>query len=167
MTNHVNLSTAASATSDTPVFKCIYCARPTEDNDSDSWLRRPRNDWYFHRSIESRRGNRNSRFIRFSAGSVVEQAADRYFRLMDKTQAELKGRFSPTEFTVIFERIRHQWVWEDDIATQLLYKFNQNDKRDAGLNALADRIEDLSLLELSAFVDACERVSHGNNKSLL
>lgn len=164
MTNNINLSIPSRQRS----YACVSCRRPVDDQDPDCWHRVAPHDFPdFHESIEARRGNRNSHQTRFSSGSVIEQAADRYFHLISATQAQLKGRFATFDFNVLFDRIGQPSLWGYDIAYQLSNVIDDDDDVAPALYALVERIDNLDLLQLAAFVDACERVSRGYDNPLL
>jgi hypothetical protein len=111
---------------------------------------------------------------RFSSGFIVEQAAHRYFMLLDEAQAALKGRFTQADFQVILNvECQPTWDWDpamsvaqmvaDDNVVRRLKALPEGDH----MRQLLEKLLTLSPLENAALVDACERVWRGYDNPLL
>lgn len=111
---------------------------------------------------------------RFSSGFIAEQAAYRYFMLLDETQAKLKGNFSEEDFQVILNaECGPMWEWDpmlsvaqmvaDDSGVESLKDLPES----SHMRQLLQKLLELTSLENAALVDACERVWRGYDNPLL
>jgi hypothetical protein len=66
------------------------------------------------KAIDLRRGSENRiETERFSSGFIAEQAAHRYFMLLDSALAELKAKFTEQEFSVMLNtQCTPIWQWQ-------------------------------------------------------
>lgn len=122
------------------------------------------------REIEARRGNRASGIVRFSRGFVMEQAAERYYRLMSQTQENLRGRFDDADFNLLLNA-EPSPVWNLrglSLASLLqdAYEY-EDDGVTPDVRELIRRLAELTPLEEAAIVDACERVLRGYSNPVL
>lgn len=120
--------------------------------------------------VEARRGNRASDIVRFSRGFVMEQAAERYYRLMSQTQANLRGRFDDADFSLLLN-VEPSPVWNLrglSLASLLhdAYEYEE-DGVTPEVRGLMRRLAELTPLEEAAIVDACERVLRGYSNPVL
>lgn len=161
----------APFTADDNYLECAACGTFIELSDPPAadWRRHERLR-YLREAIEARRGRRSPNVVRFSQGLVMEQAAERYFRLIEQAQASLKGWFDGADFSLLLTR-NPSPVWHDhdcDLAA-LVLKESCADTQEIqpGLRELARRLAKLSSLQQAAVVDACERVLRGYENPLL
>lgn len=120
--------------------------------------------------VEARRGNRATDIVRFSRGFVVEQAADRYYRLMSQTQQNLRGRFDDADFILLLNADPTPvWNLRGLSLASLLqdaYEYEE-DGVTPEVRELIRRLAELTPLEEAAIVDACERVLRGYSNPVL
>ncbi len=111
---------------------------------------------------------------RFSSGFIVEQAAHRYFMLLDEAQTALKGRFTQDDFQVMLNvECQPTWNWDpamsvaqmvaDDQGIEALEDLSERSQ----MRQLLEKLLTLTSLENAALVDACERVWRGYDNPLL
>lgn len=120
--------------------------------------------------VEARRGNRASDIVRFSRGFVMEQAAERYYRLMSQTQENLRGRFDDADFSLLLNAEPSPvWHLQGLSLASLLqdaYEY-EDDGATPEVRELIQRLAKLRPLEEAAIVDACERVLRGYSNPVL
>ena len=173
MTNNLTIPSLPTDThSDADMFECVACGTPVEQSDPlEAQDGRPKRLIRLREAVEARRGVRGrANVIRYSAGFVVEQAADRYFCLIEETQAGLQGQFTPDEFSVL-QNMEPSPVWnrrDIDLASKLHDTYaDEDDCLIPSLSDLARRLADLTPVQQVAMVDACERVFRGYDNPLL
>ena len=104
----------------------------------------------------------------------IEQAAHRYFMLLDEVEAQLKGRFSKDDFQVILNaECQPTWEWDPRLSVAKMvaddngiYRLNQL-AADSFMRQLLEKLMALNPLENAVLVDACERVWRGYDNPLL
>ncbi len=104
----------------------------------------------------------------------MAQAGARYFALLDNATADMKGRFSPADFSLLLNsECSPVWSWEPSrsLAGQVaddngVDELNDLDT-DSPLRILIERLMTLSPLENAVLVDACEQVWRGHPNPLL
>jgi hypothetical protein len=157
---------------------CMHCGfePPPEDcaefsNDFAKSMRRSE----LLKAIDLRRGGENRPSPnRFSSGFIAEQAAARYFMLLDTAHAALKGNFSEQDFSVILNaECTPVWQWDpghsvaamvaDDNGIESLEELPEG----GSMRSLIEKLIALTPLENAALVDACERVWRGYGNPLL
>lgn len=120
--------------------------------------------------VEARRGNRASDIVRFSRGFVMEQAADRYYRLISQTQEKLRGRFDDADFSLLLNT-EPSPVWDLRGLSLTSVLYDTYEYEDEGITPavreLIRRLAELTPLEEAAIVDACERVLRGYSNPVL
>jgi hypothetical protein len=122
------------------------------------------------REIEARRGNRATDMVRFSRGFVMEQAAERYYRLISQTQENLRGRFDDDDFSLLLNADPSP-VWDLrglSLASLLQDTYESEDEGSTpAVRELIRRLGELTPLEEAAILDACERVLRGYSNPVL
>jgi hypothetical protein len=157
---------------------CMHCgfeptgeARGEYDLDFDASLRRGA---LLHH-IDERRGAAgvSSRPL-FSSGFIAEQAAHRYFMLVESALEGLKGRFTMDEFnTILNAECSAIWNWDIWVSVaSMVADDNGIDTLDelvegSPLRVLLEKLLALTQLENAALVDVCERVWRGYDNPLL
>jgi hypothetical protein len=130
---------------------------------------------YLRRELEKRRGNRQSNRPRLSSRFVIEQAAERYFQLLELANGRLKRRFDTGDFSYLLN-LNCSPVWrhyaQDDLAGDLLDDLgleiqSLDDISDPVLRDLVSKLRELTSVETYAIVDACEQVWRGYDNPLL
>ena len=126
---------------------------------------------HLRQEVEARRGNRASDIVRFSRGFVIEQAAERYYRLMSQTQENLRGRFDDADFSLLLNADPSP-VWNHlrglSLASLLQDAYEYEvDGITPDVRELIRRLAELTPLEEAAVVDACERVLRGYSNPVL
>lgn len=157
---------------------CMHCcAVPSPDErleldyDCDQEIRRSN----LLDAIELRMGTDDLQGpARFSTGFIAEQAASRYFMLLDGAQADLKSRFSEADFAVILNaECSPVWLWDTGNPVAAMVAGDNGigslDELAVGshMRTLLEKLMALSPLENAALVDACERVWRGYDNPLL
>ena len=127
------------------------------------------------KAIDLRRGREN--FIegeRLSSGFIAEQAAHRYFMLLDSAQAELEAKFTEQEFSVILNaECTPIWQWNTGnsvagmVAGDNGIESIEELPEGSFMRKLLEKLILLTTLENAALVDACERVWRGRENPLL
>jgi len=126
-------------------------------------------------AVDLRRGTDNlTGPERFSSGFIVEQAAQRYFSLLDDVQAQMKDMFSSSEFLVILNaECTPVCDWYANMSvTTMVADDNGIDslddlKKGSSMRGLLEKLIALSPIENAALIDACERVWRGYPNPLL
>lgn len=126
-------------------------------------------------AVNERRGSEHlTGAERFSSAFIVEQAAHRYFMLVQDIQARLKGRFTAAEFDVILNcECQPVWQWDTYMPVAAMVADDQGveslDELPEGspLRVLLDKLQALTVTQDAALVDACERVWRGYDNPLL
>ena len=126
------------------------------------------------RAISAREVNREVSDSVVLPRFVLEQAAERYFMLLDDAAASLKGHFNEAEFSYILNSTCQAiWDWDtcmsvctmvaDDNGVERLDNLEQG----STLHTLLTKLSNLSQVENATLVDACERVWRGHANPLL
>lgn len=109
-----------------------------------------------------------------AAETVLERASARYFSLVARTQASLKGRFSLQEWGYLANTERTLiWDWRAGmrVATMVADTYGVDcldaPELDGALRILLYKLLQLSPVENAAVVDACEQVWRGCRNPLL
>ena len=104
----------------------------------------------------------------------MAQAGLRYFALLDNATADMKGRFSATDFDILINaECSTVWSWDPSWSLAGLVADDHgvddlNDlDTDSPLRILIERLMTLSPLESAVLVDACEQVWRGHPNPLL
>ncbi|TDP84775.1 hypothetical protein EV672_103349 [Aquabacterium commune] len=104
----------------------------------------------------------------------MAQAGARFFALLDNATADMKGRFSPADFTLLLNsECSPIWNWEPSrsLAGQVADDHGVDDLNDLDTDCpvriLIERLMTLSPLENAVLVDACEQVWRGHPNPLL
>ena len=109
---------------------------------------------------------------RFSGVFIIEQAAQRYFALLDKTQNDLKNHFSAEEI----RRINNAectpiWDTRSSLATMVADDMRVSNlsalKKGSFEHTLMSKLAGLTELENIGLADACERQLRGHDNPLL
>ena len=157
--------------------ECMHCGfEPAGEErgeygiDIDASLRRGALLWH----IGERRGTTgDSRRQPFSSGFIAEQAAHRYFMLVETALEGLKGRFTEGDFnTILNAECSPIWNWDTwtSVATMVADTFGVDAlddlDEDGHLRVLLEKLLSLTPLENAALVDVCERVWRGHDNPL-
>ncbi|MBC7377255.1 MAG: hypothetical protein H7346_07430 [Burkholderiaceae bacterium] len=172
MTNDLTISSPQTDPhSDVDMFECLACRTPIEETDFlEARDGRPTRLIRLREEIEVRRGNRLANAVRFSSSFILEQATDRYFRLIEESQADLQGQFSDDDISALLN-MNPSSLWSSrnlDLASMLNDTYaDDEDSLAPPLLDLANRLEGLTLVQRVAVIDACERVFRGYENPLL
>lgn len=157
---------------------CMHCGfePPAEQcRESSGDLMKPLRRDALIRAVDARRGTDDLQGPeRFSSGFIVEEAAHRYFMLLEEAQTQLKGNFSQRDFQVILNvECGPTWQWDpthsvaamvaDDNGIEALDDLPEG----SPMRQLLEKLLTLTPLENAALVDACERVWRGYDNPLL
>jgi hypothetical protein len=181
MNNQVN-TPEMPATDDAQMHRlhaeCLHCGfEPVGEErgeygiDIDAPLRRDALLWH----IGERRGTTNHPNRQpFSSGFVAEQAAHRYFMLVETALEGLKGRFTEDDFNIILNaECSPIWNWDTwtSVAAMVADTYGVDaldDLEEHGhLRVLLKKLLSLTPLENAAVVDVCERIWRGCDNPLL
>ena len=111
---------------------------------------------------------------RISREFVLEQAAERFFFLLEEAEENLRGRFTEEEFTVILDS-QPGLIWRagemNSVATSVADNYGVESPEDVQnctpLRDLLHKLATLSGLENEVLADVCERVWRGYKNPLL
>lgn len=119
--------------------------------------------------VHERRGTDE---VPFSAGFVIQQAAERYFVLMREAEEGLSEIFSAEEMRTL-QDANPSPIWEGSsrVLATMVAEANGIDltyppAADTGMRSLLLKLAALTPLQNAALLDVCERISRGNNHCL-
>ena len=157
-------------------FACLACHSKTPINDPvAAVIDRPQRHRFLRSQIEAHRGDRKRLQQRLSAGYVIEEAAKRYFQLMESTIKNLRGKFNADDFHFLLNT-NCSPVWSLNVGISLLDQVLDNfgveastlaDIHDKKLRSLIKKLSRLSATEELAVVEACELVWRGYQNPML
>ena len=158
--------------------ECMYCdfeSTPPERAEYSSDIYKGVRRSALVRGVEARRGTdpmRSSGY--YSAGFVLEHAAEKFFSLVEATETELRGRFTAREFDYILNS-ECSSVWFSGfhvpVAEMVADTFGVESSEDPSdaeeLRVLVEKLKALTRLENAVLTDVCERVWRGYDNPLL
>lgn len=152
-----------------PYFACPAChSRTPSYSDIGEEINRTTRQSTLRSHVEYCRGNRQAGSTRLSAGFVIEQAATRYFEMMEATFEKLRGKFTDDDFVILLN-MNCSPIWEH-IRGWSLASYLEDEQREVGgqeFPELIRKLHSLSFAEELAVVEACERVWRGYVNPLL